>query len=103
MFTKNFNKFLRREGKSFRRKFFSGKKISKSNSDNLKKFDKLICYNYKRSRHIQSDCPELQKAKQVKRKWQKSKAMICTWSDEEEENDDVNTSSEEEDRKITLW
>ena len=68
MFTRNFKKFLRREDKSFRRKSFSGKKISKSNSKNLKKSDKLICYNCRRSGHIQLDCPELQKAKQAKRK-----------------------------------
>ena len=57
MFTKNFMKFLRREGKSFRRKFFSGKKIFKSNFDNLKKSDRLICYYCRRSGHIQPDCP----------------------------------------------
>ena len=102
MFTRNFKKFLRREGKSFRRKSFSGKKISKSNFDNLKKSDRPICYNCKRSGHIQPDCLELQKAKQVKKKGQKSKAMICTWSDEEVEDDDEDTSSEEEDRKLCL-
>ena len=59
MFTRNFKKFLRREGKSFRRKSFSGKKSSKSNSKNLKKSDKLICYNCRRSGHIQPECPEL--------------------------------------------
>ena len=102
MFTKNFKKFLRREGKSFRRRSFSGKKGSKSNSENLKKSDKIICYNYSRSRHIQPEFPDLQKMKQEKKKAQKSKAMICTWSDEEEEDDDEDTSSEEEDRKLCL-
>ena len=78
MFTRNFNKFLRRDGKSFRRKSFSGKKSFKLNSENLKKSDKLIYYNCRRSGHIQPDCPELQKMKQEKKKVQKSKAMICT-------------------------
>ena len=45
MFTRNFKKFLRREGKNFRKKkSFSGKKSSKPNSENLKQSDKLICY-----------------------------------------------------------
>ena len=59
MFAKNFKKLVRREGKSFRRKFFSSKKSSKSNSENLKKSDKFICYNYRKSEHIQPDCPNL--------------------------------------------
>ena len=101
MFTRNFKKFLRREGKSFRRKFSSGKKGSKPNFESLKKFDKIIYYNYRRSGHIQPECPELQKIKEGKKKAQKPKAMICTWSDEEED-DDENTSSEEEDKKLCL-
>ena len=40
--------------------------------------------------------------KQAKRKAQRPKAMICTWSDEEEEDDDEDTSSSEEDRKLCL-
>ena len=101
MFTRNFKKFLRREGKSFRRKSFSSKKSSKPNSDNLKKSDKIIYYNCRRSGHIQLECPELQKMKQGKKKTQKPKAMICTWSDEEED-DDEDTSSDEEDKKLCL-
>ena len=59
IFTRNFKKFLRREGKSFRRKSFSSKKGSKPNSESLKKSDKIICYNCRRSRHIQPECLEL--------------------------------------------
>ena len=70
MFTRRFKKFLRREGKSFRRKSFSSKKSSKSNYKNLKKSNKLIWYNCRRSGHIQPDCLELQKMKQGKKKAQ---------------------------------
>ena len=40
--------------------------------------------------------------KQEKKKAQKSKAMIYSWSDEKEEDDDEDTFSEEEDRKLCL-
>ena len=40
--------------------------------------------------------------KQGKKKVQKPKAMICTWSDEEEEEDDEDTFSDEEDKKLCL-
>ena len=40
--------------------------------------------------------------KQAKKKAQKPKVMICTWSDEEEEDDDEDTSSEEKDMKLCL-
>ena len=52
MFTKRFKKFLKKEGNSFRRSPFINKKSSKSYSAPLKKSDKVVCYNCRKSRHI---------------------------------------------------
>ena len=58
MFTRRFQKFLKKEGKSFRKSPFINRKSSKSNHAPLKKPDKIVCYNYRKSRHIQTECPE---------------------------------------------
>lgn len=52
MFTRRFRKFLKKEGKSFRKSPFINRKSSKSYPAPLKKLDKLVCYNCRKSGHI---------------------------------------------------
>ena len=101
MFTRKFKKFLRREGKNFKRRHSSGKKIFKHNSDN-KKPKRLVCYNYRKYGHIQTDCPKMLKLKQIKGKTTKPRAMICTLSEEEEEDEGETSSDDEDKRKLCL-
>ena len=103
MFTRRFQKFLKREGKSFRRSPFLNKKSSKSSPASLKKPDKIVCYNCRKSGHIQIECPETSRVRSSKVKGKKFKVMICTWSDESDEDDeDEDSSSDEKDKKSKL-
>ena len=56
MFTRKFKKFLKKEGKNFRRTPFMNKKSSKTYSNLVKKSDKVVCYNCRKSGHIQVEC-----------------------------------------------
>ena len=78
MFTRKFKKFLRKEGKNYRRKPFNGKKITKSKSNTFKISNIVVCYNYKKSGHIQRECPEVYRMKQFRWKGKKPKVMIYT-------------------------
>ena len=79
------------------------RKSSKSYPALLKKPDKLVYYNCRKSGHIQTECLETVRIRSSKIKGKKTKAMICTWSDEsEDEDEDEDSSSEEEDKKSKL-
>ena len=78
MFTRRFRKFLKKEGKSFRKSPFINRRSSKTNPAPLKKPDKIVCYNCRKSGHIQTECPETIRVRSSKVKGKKSKAMICT-------------------------
>ena len=78
MITRKFKRFLRKEGKKFRKKPTTGKRISKISSDNIKKSDKIVYYNYMKFEHMKAECLEALKKKQPRRKGKKPKAMICT-------------------------
>ena len=86
MFTRRFRKFLKKEGKNFR-KSSSNRKSLNNNPAPVKKPEKLICYNYRKSGHIQTECPETVRVRYSKLKGKKTRAMICTWSDESEDED----------------
>ena len=69
----------------------------------MKKSDKIVCYNCRKSGYIQTEYPEINRIRSSKAKGKKTKAMICTWSDESEDDDeDEDSSSEEEDKKSKL-
>ena len=67
MFTRRFRKFLKKEGKSFRKSSFINRKSSKSYPAPLKKPDKIICYNYRKSGHIQTECPKTTRIRSSKK------------------------------------
>ena len=67
----------------------------------MKKPNKLVCYNCRKSRHIQTECPEIVRIRTSKIKGKKTKAMICTWSDESDDEDEDSTF-EEEDKKSKI-
>ena len=103
MFTRRFCKFLKKEGKSFRKSSSSNRKSLKTNPAPAKKPEKLICYNCRKSGHIQTECPETVRVRSSKLKGKKTRAMICTWSDEsDDEEEDEDSTSEEEDKKSKL-
>ena len=105
MFTRKFRKFLKKEGNNFIRKPMINKMNSKTYSNSLKKSDKVVCYNCRRSGHIQAECPETSRVRPSKLKSKKAKAMICTWNDEEDEDneeDDTSSDEEEQDSKLCL-
>ena len=64
MITRKFKRFLIKESEKFRKKLTSRKRISKFNSDNIKKSDKIVCYNYRKSGHMKAECLEALKKKQ---------------------------------------
>ena len=68
----------------------------------MKKSDKVVCYNCRKSGHIQTECPETSRVRSSKLKEKKFKAIICTWSDQEDDDDEEDTSSEEEEKKSKL-
>ena len=53
MITRKFKRFLRKKGEKFRKKPTTRKRISRFNSDNIKKFDKIVCYNCRKSRQYE--------------------------------------------------
>ena len=69
----------------------------------MKKSEKLVCYNCRKSGHIQTECPKTVRIRTSKTKGKKTKAMICTWIDEsDDEEEDEDSTSEEEDKKTKL-
>ena len=95
--------FLNKESKSFRKSSSTNKRSSKTNPAPMKKPNKLVCYNCRKSGHIQTECPETVRVRSSKIKGKKTRAMICTWSDESEDEDaDEDSTSEEEDKKSKI-
>ena len=94
---------MKKEGKSFRKSPFINRKSLKTNPAPVKKPEKLICYNCRKSGHIQTECPETVRVRSSKLRGKKTRAMICIWSDEsDDEEEDEDSTSEEEDKKSKL-
>ena len=90
LLTKNFRKFLKKVGKSFKSDLSFPNMFKGKNSSTLKNFDfpnkKIVqCRNREGFEHIQSECVNTRK--------KKNKALKSTWSDEEfegsQEEDDL--------------
>ena len=75
MFTRKFRKFLKKEDKNFKRTPFMNKKSLKTYSNPIKKYDKVVCYNCRKSRHIQAECSETSRVRPSKLRGKKTKPV----------------------------
>ncbi|MQM20771.1 hypothetical protein Taro_053799 [Colocasia esculenta] len=55
---------------------------------------------FRKLRHVQSECPTVQKRIQPKWRKDKPKAMISTWSEEEEDEEEESSEEDENESKI---
>ncbi|GAV79677.1 zf-CCHC domain-containing protein/UBN2 domain-containing protein [Cephalotus follicularis] len=93
LITSQFKKFLKSQ---------KGKKVFKNkfpqDEESIKK-EEPTCYECKKSGHFKSECPNLKKKAQFKKKNEyskKKKAMVATWDDS-----DPSSSEEESDEEVT--
>ncbi|MQL70093.1 hypothetical protein Taro_002403 [Colocasia esculenta] len=85
LITREFRKFLRKEGKGFLKKKSQSNNFSKPKQNMNKKSDRIVCYNCEKLGHVKSKCPESLKKAQPRWTKNKQKAMVGTWSEEEDE------------------